>query len=474
MKSHRHRWSAFACLALAVSLACTSLHAEDEAPAAKPKPAAKPAMTRAELVACADQQVGVRRQWDAYYARRDALRADEKNLDAQREALNAQIDAYNQAKKRTAQDAAKLKQDQKAYQAALDGYNGAVRELSATVKSLNQNADTEQGACRARRYTLDDALTLNAEQRKAMGLAEQLAEIDKEQSRLAALAEAMPDKEGWIPVDISGGLVRVPVKINGVAATAMIDSGASMNGLSEQFIFEHKDELSFAIGARVQSVFTTEDRPLVNNVGVSLFGAKLRFSDLLPVAGGSFELLLGAPFLRMFVLQIDYPNSRIRLLRHDAVSLKKTANVPMTRSDESYVPLVRVSIAPKEDIWVTLDTGASVGLFLNRKYAANSGMLARYKASTEKAQGVHGEGSIDGFRIPYFKLGPYELEDVAVAVPSERQESMIGRRYTGSLMNPTSKGLVGYDVLKHFVLTLDYDNAEMHLGLPEDLSAKPR
>jgi hypothetical protein len=169
------------------------------------------------------------------------------------------------------------------------------------------------------------------------------------------------------------------------------------------------------------------------------------------------------------VLQIDYPNRRIRFLDRNSVSLTKVANVPMIRSDESTLPMIRVSIAPNEDILVNLDTGNNGGLFLSRRVATRLGLLDKYKAISEKSIGSNGEGSVESFRIPYFKVGPFEMENVKVDVPSEHQTSSVGEKQSDSvkLISRISKGLMGYDILKHFVVTLDYYNMEMHLGVPE-------
>jgi hypothetical protein len=61
------------------------------------------------------------------------------------------------------------------------------------------------------------------------------------------------------------------------------------------------------------------------------------------------------------------------------------------------------------------------------------------------------------------------MENVKVDVPSEHQTSSVGEKQSGTmkLTSRVSKGFMGYDILKHFVVTLDYYNMEMHLGIPE-------
>jgi hypothetical protein len=427
-------------------------------------------MTQSELLKCADMKIEVSRLSQAIVANEVALHLEEKALDIQQHTLNSSVEDYNHAKKRTAQDANNLKQQSTTYQAALEKYNTAtLHEHNAMVESFKQKVVAVDGLCSSRNFRLEDALTLNKQQRMAMGVNDRLEPIEEEQRRRAGLADAMPDKDGWIAIDISNGVVRVPVKINGMVATAIIDSGAEINGISESFVVEHQDQLSHSGQARLKSVFATEEKTLVSNVNVSIFGAKLLMNELMPVTLDRSQMLLGAPFLQLFVLQIDYPNQRIRFLDRNSVSLKKVANVPMIRSDESTLPMISVSIAPNEDIWVNLDTGNNGGLFLSRRVATRSGLLAKYKAISGKSIGSNGEGSIESFRIPYFKVGPFEMENVKVDVPSEHQTSSVGEKQSGTmkLTSRVSKGFMGYDILKHFVVTLDYYNMEMHLGIPE-------
>jgi hypothetical protein len=63
---------------------------------------------------------------------------------------------------------------------------------------------------------------------------------------------------------------------------------------------------------------------------------------------------------------------------------------------------------------------------------------------------------------------PYELENVITTVPSEGQSSNLGSGYNpggGSRLQRGVKtnGLLGYDVLKHFLITVDYDKFQMHI-----------
>ena len=67
-------------------------------------------------------------------------------------------------------------------------------------------------------------------------------------------------------------------------------------------------------------------------------------------------------------------------------------------------------------------------------------------------------------------FGPYVLENVLVNIPAEGQTSNIEDQnsFTGTrIKSAKQKGVIGYDILKHFVLTLDYRAGNAHISVPE-------
>jgi hypothetical protein len=82
--------------------------------------------------------------------------------------------------------------------------------------------------------------------------------------------------------------------------------------------------------------------------------------------------------------------------------------------------------------------------------------------------GVNSTGLVEQFRLPSLKIGEFEIADALVSIPAEGEKLEMFRREkrTGSNLTRTrgkSKGLLGYDVLKHFVLTIDYRIGKIHL-----------
>src|SRR5262245_335396 len=244
----------------------------------------------------------------------------------------------------------------------------------------------------------------------------------------ASAAAAAIDKDGWTPIRFEGGQILLPVTLNGIEGEAVIDSGSELNGIDEIFVREHESELKFGHTINVQGVYATEQRRLVNGATVGMFGIDLPASGLVPTNLAPSLLLLGTGFLRSFIMQIDYPKQRMRLISHERLDLAEYANVEMRTQKGTILPLVKVSVSPGDEIWVTLDTGHDGGLYLPRSIAKRYDWLAKYESEHQMRIGAGAVGVSESFRIPYFAIGPYELKNVPVLIPAEGQQSSIGRR----------------------------------------------
>jgi hypothetical protein len=77
--------------------------------------------------------------------------------------------------------------------------------------------------------------------------------------------------------------------------------------------------------------------------------------------------------------------------------------------------------------------------------------------------------------LPSVVIGPYELADVPVVIPAQGESINIsgfresGPRDDSNLRKGVrASGVVGYEVLRHFVVTIDYDREKMHLAVPAE------
>jgi len=271
----------------------------------------------------------------------------------------------------------------------------------------------------------------------------------------------------WIDFEIENGLITLPVVVSGIHGKAIIDTGAQVNAINQSFIDRYHLELNKGGTAKVTGVYGEELRTYYNDVPTKLFDAGLELDQLTSMRIGHYSniLLLGGGFLKEFIFQIDYPNSRMRLFKRDSLDLYRLKNIKAQIDRGSKHPVVKVNLNNEKDVWLVLDTGNSGGIFLKRSAATSEGWLEKFVTKSTLVQGVLDVGQQEVFALPEVTFGPFVLENVAISVPMKGQSENIS---TSHSYGKNVKGLLGYDVLKHFVLTIDYKTGYMHVGLPEE------
>jgi len=276
----------------------------------------------------------------------------------------------------------------------------------------------------------------------------------------------------WVDISIENGHVKMPVTLAGRAGMAILDSGAQVNGINEGFVQAHALQLVRSAPVEIIGVYGRAKRDTYSQVTVGLFGANLVFNDMVESYLGKNEnaVILGAGFLARFIFQIDYPNNRMRIMSRDAIDLAALSNIESARQQGSGRPIIKVSLNEQENVWLLLDTGNSGGILIERYIAKGHQWLEQYPVSTELSAGVNALVYNEAFSLPSMKVGPFDLENVTVSVPAEGQKSNISSQYEKSFSRIKGRkieGIVGYDVLKHFIVTFDYVSGNVHLALPE-------
>ena len=271
----------------------------------------------------------------------------------------------------------------------------------------------------------------------------------------------------WTPFEIEGGQIYLNVTLNGHPARALLDTGALVNKISAEFIDENA--IDYERGPRVSTVGPSGKGTanVVDGVSIGMFGVELEIDHLLPYDNSDVEFVIGLPVFKTFVVQIDYPGRRIRLISHDSVDMKAFENVRMQRSSGEK-PVVQVDLNGEDRPWLLFDISSISGVLYRRIRAEERGWLERY--STESPI----EGDAVEFRLPTLKIGPYTLENVLINVPEEGGRISYQPWNSGELTTGTRvgrkepvDGVLGYDVLKHFIVTIDYKRSLLNLDVPQ-------
>lgn len=276
----------------------------------------------------------------------------------------------------------------------------------------------------------------------------------------------------WIDFNLEGGHVKIPVTIAGIDTYAILDTGAQMNGINKAFIAKHELILDKGNKIKIHGVFGTEDRTVFKNVPVSFFGFESKFSEMVELNLGYHTngLLLGSGFFDKFVIQLDYPNKKMRLTTQDSIDVAQFQNIEVQSQKGTGLPIVKIGLQHDKHLWLFLDTGNSGGIVVERKVANRLGWLEEIEKESGLSMGANSIVQTESFRVPQVQFGPFELENVLVTIPAEGQVSNLENQFQkgGSrIKGRRVQGLIGYDVLKHFLITIDYKGGLAHIGLPE-------
>lgn len=277
----------------------------------------------------------------------------------------------------------------------------------------------------------------------------------------------------WTPFEDHGGHIKIPVAVSGVEGFAILDTGANLSAINRSFLL--KNSLTFDKGSemRIKGIHGETKVRLLKNIEVTMFGSPINFKNMAPLSLGNHKniVLLGAEFFRLFVMQVDYPNKRLRLLTRDSIDLEKHQNVKMRIDRERGMPIAHVELGNGRTLKLLLDTGNNGGIILPRKVAKRHDLLDKYPQRKALSSGIAKTVEMDIFALPELTFGPFTMGNVAMAVPVEGSRSKIFDKIerTGTrIIKQPPDGILGYDVLKHFVLTIDYKKGRMHVGVPQE------
>lgn len=172
--------------------------------------------------------------------------------------------------------------------------------------------------------------------------------------------------------------------------------------------------------------------------------------------GTKIHGLLGYPFFKNFIVDINYSTKRVSVRLRDKRGKKLGEAVPIEIIDNK--PFVTAKMDTGNDllqVMLILDNGASHAVSLE-KY--NGGQFPLPEKNIPANLGVGLGGKISGRigRASSLSLGSFSLKNVLASFPDYK--------YVGSKsLHKDRSGNLGADFLKRFNLTFDYMNSVMYL-----------
>lgn len=276
-------------------------------------------------------------------------------------------------------------------------------------------------------------------------------------------------KDTWDKVrfELVNNLTIIPVTINGVELSFLLDSGVESTilfSLGEKDSLELKTATSidlrgFGQGENMTAYKSENNHAKIGKVVSNdfvmyvIFNSKINLSQFLgiPVHG-----IIGYDFFKNFIVEVNYPREFIKF--YDPLVYDKKCRNCTTKSlffynKSPYVKAEIVILGESIDIMMLIDSGASDALWL-----FPDDKIKVPKNYFEDFLGYGLSGSIYGKRskIEKFFFGEYEFDNITTAFPN-----LMAFEYLEDHL--LKNGLIGAEILKRFDLVIDYPNKQISL-----------
>lgn len=275
------------------------------------------------------------------------------------------------------------------------------------------------------------------------------------------------EAQGWMRFKESSGHIAFDVKVNGHAATAVFDTGSDESVISQQLAQRADIGLNRGDSIRLVGIHGEGSIPTSRGFTLEMAGQKVELNRVPVAPAPGFDVIFGRAMAEWAVVQIDYPNQRIRFIGRETVEFEGNVDMKTTRRG---APMVQSRVLD-EDIWLLFDTGNAGPTVLKRKIVRHRELEQfQVQGVAIGSSGAVTAGDQHLLQIPGFKLGPYEFDSLLATYNAEPNEGFDGeqRRYGSRLKTDRSPydGILGYEVMRNFVVTLNLKDEQLHIRVP--------
>jgi hypothetical protein len=274
-----------------------------------------------------------------------------------------------------------------------------------------------------------------------------------------------------ITFEFAANLIVIPVEVNGVELSFVLDTGVSkpiLFNLTENDSLDLKNTKTFylhGLGAdgKIEAIKSSYNRFKIGDaVGSNqdvyvVFDSDINFT---PRLGVVVHGIIGYDIFRDFVVEINYRSKYIRLHKPDLFKpklSKKWQSIPLEiRNNKPYLN-ARVTLGnSSEDVKLLMDTGSSDALWLfenkEKGLMPNDSLFFRDYLGKGLSGSVYGKRS----KVKSFQLSNYKLTDVNVAYPDSLSVDV-------NKIHKGRNGSVGGDILKRYNMYVDYNNEKLYI-----------
>lgn len=283
----------------------------------------------------------------------------------------------------------------------------------------------------------------------------------------ASSRAAAPAPVAELPMELVGGHIYVPASVGDRRTTAILDTGAAATIMDLRLADEWALPSSGEVDARGTGSRAVKGK-MLRDAAIEVGGVSHPVGFAIPLAaldeaeGRRMETILGWDFFRTRVVELDYPNGRVRVFSGDAAP--ETAGVSVRIRVAGGLPTIQVSMkvgGADSTLESMVDTGAMLS-GVTAKYAKEHPIDAPSTPATRMLGGVGGFVDARLFRPDSVSIGALAFSR-PVLFQVESGGGVLGERATRDMV-------VGSDLLRRCRVVFDGPRSRMTLEPAKDFA----
>ena len=276
-----------------------------------------------------------------------------------------------------------------------------------------------------------------------------------------------------VPFKLINNLILIPVEINGVEMSFLLDSGVNKPILfslnpNDSLNIEQKESIQLrglGSGNTITAIRARSDSFKINNIerkDLELYIILDRNINMSARLGVPVHGIIGYDVFKDLIVEVNYNTEKIKFYNPETYeyrSCKKCTDLPLAfRNNKPYID-VNVSITdegtPGVPVKLLIDSGGSDSLWL---FEDTEKGITIPDAKFEDFLGRGLSGSIYGARsrVNKFTIGDFSFENAKVAFPDSTAITYV-RNFK------ERNGSLGGEILKRFRVIFDYTNKRIRL-----------
>ena len=279
---------------------------------------------------------------------------------------------------------------------------------------------------------------------------------------IVTFRQGFAESLGSAPSDV----ILVAATVDGQAGTFLLDTGTERSCLDAGFAARLAIASTSRETVREPYAKGMADGIRISKLGIGSFhlqNVQMLSTDLSPIflkAGISIDGILGSDVLRHFVVRIDFASGSAQFGMSDMIPEGATVVKLQPVNDHYFVP-VGVQGVPTT---LLLDTGTNASSISSQAWLH----ITTHWKPTSVLDGVRSTGGSENTKfvlVPVVDIGRNASRNVPFRIQPQTTE--------GLFAETSFDGLLGTDILQHFVVTLDLANNKMYLVRNPNIHVNP-